>query len=53
MSLLRKVRNNNLPTGHRGVHLRKVLNINFIILVDPLCLCALVAGEGIPQWAQI
>jgi len=52
MSLLRKLRNNNLPTGHQGVNLHKVQNINLIILVDPLCLCALVVGKGIPGWAK-
>ncbi len=53
MGQLRKVIKNSLPPGHQGAKLDKVLNINLKNLVYPLCLCALVAGEDIPEWAQI
>jgi hypothetical protein len=38
--------NFHVPPRHQDTKLHKVLYINLLILVNSLCLCALVAGNG-------
>ncbi len=41
-----------MPLRYQGTKKHKVMNISFIILVNPLCPGVLVAEKGLSEYAQ-